>query len=228
VLSLCSLFFERPLFQSFARFFVIFFFFFFFFFFLVLLFRLILVGKVSFRNMAEKGQAFFNQHVLKYGKAPIFSEYIDSLVGPKAISAKKKSFAKVYIVVTAHRFFAMSVSKILKKPEVLLDAPLFDLRMLQNNQPNRVYLQFDGKVRRRTRKKKKKKKVSSSKKEREIELSTLQDAAFVLMLRTALAKITTGLEMEECNYFFFLTRRRFFNHASSSFGSGKQRCCSSS
>jgi hypothetical protein len=123
--------------------------------------------------MAEKGQAFFNQHVQKYGKPAIIQEYIDALVGPKAIKASKKSFSKVYVVFTAHRFFAMSVSKILKKPEILLDAHLYDLRLLQNNQPNRVYLMFEGK-------------------EREIELSTLQDAAFVTSLRTAIARITCG------------------------------------
>ncbi len=150
--------------------------------------------------MAEKGQAFFNQHVLKYGRQPISAEYIEALVGPKAIKASKKSFSKVYVVVTAHRFFAMSVSKILKKPEVLLDAHLYELRVLQNNQPNRVYLQFDGKVcyqedfrAHLTTKKKKKFFVQ----EREIELSTLQDAAFVTTLRTALAKITAGWKKTE-------------------------------
>lgn len=82
----------------------------------------------------------------RYGKPAITAEYIDCLVGAKAIKAAKKSFTKVYVVITAHRFFAMSVSKILKKPEILLDAHLLELRVLQNNQPNRVYLLFDGKV----------------------------------------------------------------------------------
>ncbi len=92
--------------------------------------------------------------------------------GAKAIKSKK-GFSKVYVVVTAHRFFAMSVSKILKKPEIQLDVPLLDLRVIQNSQANRVVLQFEGK-------------------DKEIEVQTLQDAAFVKTLRTALARITAG------------------------------------
>ncbi len=92
--------------------------------------------------------------------------------GAKAIKSKK-GFSKVYVVVTAHRFFAMSVSKILKKPEIQLDVPLLDLRLISNAQANRVVLQFDGK-------------------DKEIEIQTLQDAVFVKTLRTALARITAG------------------------------------
>lgn len=73
------------------------------------------------------------------------------------------------------RLFQKSVSKILKKLEVLIDAHLYDLKTIVNSQANRLHLVFDGK-------------------DREIEVQTQQDVQLVRVIRTALARITSGFD----------------------------------
>lgn len=103
--------------------------------------------------------------------ATLHSEYYECLLGNKAIKNRKSKVrerrererarerkrhqllaidaelqaTRMYVVLTNHRFFAMSVSKILKKLEVAIDCHWYDLRVIGNTQGNRLFLQFDGK-----------------------------------------------------------------------------------